>query len=145
MVQGNPNKEEAMKNRRTSLDQLCEFHNMDGDERGWRIDEFGGPAADCPCCRSCGLISPAEMKDFFNRADKHEKEFCTVELNGSILRIFSRSPAGSTQPHFHVELVEGAWPSDAELVDACDSHHPFGGDVHKISAKEVEVVRYTDD
>ena len=73
-----------------------------------------------------------------------KKEPPIREYNGAKLAI-SMTYHGCSEHRFHVDLVEGEWPSDGDLITLCDggtppySHH-FGGSVVKSSdGQSVEV------
>lgn len=71
------------------------------------------------------------------------------EYNGAKLAIKSNYHGYATHS-FHVDLVEGDWPSDGDLITLCDGDTPprsrhFGGRVQKSAdGKSAEVDVYVD-
>jgi len=80
---------------------------------------------------------------------KEEKEFPMREWNGAKMRI-RMTYHGRATHSFHVDLVEGEWPSDNDLVTLCDGDTPpnsrhFGGTVRKSAdGKSAQVDVYVD-
>ena len=78
---------------------------------------------------------------------KNGKPMC--EWNGAKLRI-SMVYHGAARKSFSVELVEGKWPSDGDLITLCDGDTPpharhFGGVVRKsLDGKSASVDVYVD-
>lgn len=71
------------------------------------------------------------------------------EWNGAKLAI-KMTHHGHATHTFHVDLVEGEWPSDGDLITLCDGCTPpnachFGGRVHKgLDGKSATVDVYVD-
>lgn len=78
-----------------------------------------------------------------------KKETPMREWNGAKLSI-KMTYHGSATHGFHVDLVEGEWPSDGDLVTLCDGDTPpnfrhFGGMVRKSpDGKSAHVDVYVD-
>ena len=87
--------------------------------------------------------------DGWDRVFKSGKGSPMREWNGAKLRI-DMTCRGYSEHRFHVELVEGEWPPDNDLVTLCDGDAPpdarhFGGSVAKAAdGRSAEVVVYKD-
>jgi hypothetical protein len=73
-----------------------------------------------------------------------------LKLNGAKIEIKNiNSRYGRTE--YSIELIEGNWPSDDDLITLCDNHHNgtmtvhhFGGSVRKTSGKTANVTVFID-
>lgn len=70
-----------------------------------------------------------------------------TEYNGAKLLI-NRTYHGYSMSSYAVELLEGAWPADNDMITICDGDEPprsrhFGGTVTK-SGNHASVTVYTD-
>ena len=78
-----------------------------------------------------------------------KKEPPMREYNGAKMKI-DMTYHGYSEHRFHVELVEGEWPTDNDLITLCDGDTPpasrhFGGHVRKgPDGKSAEVSVYVD-
>lgn len=76
---------------------------------------------------------------------KLKNETCEIEI--------TRNPRGESEranQYYGVNLVSGAWPSDSELIAACDNgafgglDRTFGGSVRSEGSKNRYVTVYVD-
>jgi hypothetical protein len=120
------------------IHRLCEWHNYDGDMRGWSRGAHGSPDIACNACRADGSFTPEEVGEYEREeeAEIERRARIVTAGNGAQLRITCHSPPFSSGGDYRVILLSGAWPTSDELINLCSAGHaPFGGyvriDVHK--------------
>lgn len=127
--------------RRSRMDRLCNYHNIDGEERGLPREL---PEIQCFACRYRERFTLSEVEAFLATVEEDTRNRSRlVKIGEACVRVFPPdSWSGASKTH-EVTLVEGAWPSNEELLDACGDH-PFGGHVEKYSDGRAAVTRYLD-
>lgn len=135
-----------------TIHRLCEWHNYDGDMRGWSRGAHGSPDISCNACRHDGSFTSEEVAAY-EKADDAEIESKARRVtakNGAQLKITCHSdPFTSGGKDYKVVLVSGSWPDKDELIDLCSAGcAPFGGyakiDVHHGEVRAEVYVNGTD-
>jgi len=123
-------------------DSLCFYHDNDGDLRGWSLMD---PEVSCPCCRKTGLIQASVISSWIGKEKQHEEEGGEIfTFSTGKVRIIQTGDIWSCLSSEHkVFLLDGAMPSQEELLDVCGPH-PFGGSMELKSPTEALVSCYKD-
>jgi hypothetical protein len=98
----------------------------------------------CPFCGGSGSVT---CKNCVDAGRIQSKTPGLITWNGVKLRII-RAISGYAHKIVEVELIDGVWPSDGDLITLCDGGVPpkgflFGGEVKK-SGAIAQVKIYTD-